>query len=38
MGTAISCGFDSDILIFLGWGITLLGLIIAFVGYYFSDD
>lgn len=38
MGISISCGFDSSDFVFIGWAISLFGLIIAVIGYYFTDD
>lgn len=38
MGIAVSCGFDTGSLVFAGWGISLFGLIVAAIGYYFTED
>lgn len=37
-GVAISSGLDFGDFVLIGWGISLFGLIVVFIGYYFTDD
>ena len=35
-GIAISFGHDS--FLFIGWIVSIIGLIMSFIGYYFTED
>ncbi|SHL37432.1 hypothetical protein SAMN02745136_04738 [Anaerocolumna jejuensis DSM 15929] len=36
LGIAISLGPDS--FLFIGWVVSIIGLIMSFIGYYFTED
>lgn len=37
-GISISGGSENDTLVCIGWVVSLIGLIMSFIGYYFTED